>query len=153
MAPHDVMIRDMCPIGSVNKFLISFCESHPLDHPYPAPGPHQASAHRRFNKKQWRAKHQVGTPLCPSIKTLKSLYSAWISTTMPLSTRMCVRARVRACVRKPARARTRVHMYAGGGVHTFSIVSPFILSQLLAMYRHRKVGLALLRMSSKCLSN
>lgn len=33
-----------------------------------------------FNKNQWyESGHQVGTPLCHVIKTLKSLYSCWIS--------------------------------------------------------------------------
>jgi len=94
-------LRHVSDCDTVNKFLISPCDSLTLS-TIPtlsqSPDPHQASAHRRFNKKQSRAKHQVGTPLCPSIKTLKSLYSAWISTTMPLSARMCMRACVRrAC--------------------------------------------------------
>lgn len=73
---------------------------------------------------------------------------------MPLSTRMRVRAYVRMCVRKPA----RVYAHActrrrRRRAYVFDRTSRFILSQLLAMYRHRKVGLVLLRMSSKWLSN
>lgn len=81
---------------------------------------------------------------------------------MPLSTRMRVRAYVRMCVRTCVCACGSRRVYAHACIrrrrrrrraYVFDRTSRFILSQLLAMYRHRKVGLVLLRMSSKWLSN